>query len=253
MKKKIIITIIILTVIALITTVAIAFFYPPLKAQKKAVQYLSNKYGYLENDLHVEQYQAGSVHPAFLNGAVVRPETFLVNTADGKAITVIRQDSHFADNKQILEISYLAADYFTDKIGANVDFVEFQDNNGNKWSGVLISLIKANNANWNKENIKLLLDEYLEDNFNILNLYIHETDMDLEYLEEKSRTYAAVLENGNYNLIYHDVELEISISMIGNRKRELFEFEHYIVANNPLSAISTKTEHFNRFSVNKKN
>lgn len=246
MKKKIIITIIILTVIALITTVANAFFYPPLKAQKEAVQYLSNKYGYLENDLHVEQYQAGSVHPAFLNGAVVRPETFLINTADGKAITVIRQDSHFADNKQILEISYLAADYFSAEFSCDVDFVEFNDTYGNQWSSRLEVYVKDNNILWNDSNIKLLIKDYEDKSHNLIKLYIKEINMDSGYLEEESRKIAEKLPERNYIIIYHDIDLDIS--PVHKNSAELFDFEHYIVTNNPLSAFATTSDHFKLFN-----
>lgn len=248
MKKKTVV-IITIAILAFITTVTGIFIYPPLKATKEAVQYISEKYKIPENDLTVGDYQARAVYQAFLNGANVYPETCIVNTADGKSITVVREESHWADNYQLLDISYLAADYFSAVLDCDVDFVEFSDTYGSdsqKWSSRLVVQVKNDNTYWDENNISLLIKNFVNTSDNRLNLYIKESNLDSYYLKTHSQNIADKLPKRNFSIIYHDVDLEIS-PVVRIEKPEIFDFACYVVSNNPLIYPVTDDNHFKKF------
>lgn len=250
MKKKTVV-IITIAILAIITTVTGIFIYPPLKATKEAVQYISEKYKISENDLTVEDYQARSVHASFLHADVLEPETCIVNTTEGKRIIVVREEDHWADNNQLLDISYLAADYFSTVFDCDVDFVEFNyTSSGNRRSRSLETYLKSNNTLWNESNITLFIKDYTNQKDNLMNLYIKEINMSPDYLSAQSRKLAKALPIGSFNLIYHDVSLEIVNVQQKDSRPKLYDFECYLVENNPLQPFETTSDHFVRYPVN---
>jgi len=163
----------------------------------KMADFLNNKYGLSLDDDNCILFRKKDYNfhgDVFGNGSYYNIPYVCVFDNDGEKITVVDRDGYISDNREIQNIGYLMAKYFSKIAGTEIEYVEVRNCSNGYITDYLINDVIQNNFNekFSDNNIsdfinKLLLVDNLEINFYLKDsddIQIEELTSKLEYLGE---------------------------------------------------------------------
>ena len=169
---------------------------------KRYSQYLKDKYSLSDGDIRFLSYEREHTVriPTQIfqstKRTVPRIITYEVN---GRNVKVVDNGTHILDDYQIKEISYIAAEYFTELLGYTVEFVQFNGNSryDKGYSDALSHYVQTkNNAYVSLENIEDFLIGYKD----------FESDYNSTYIS----LFVNITENEDLYALINDIDVKLT-------------------------------------------
>jgi hypothetical protein len=225
-------------------------------------QHLKNKYSLRGRDIRLLSYEKEHtvrISAGMFSSSKRTVPHIITYEVNGRIVKVVDNGTIILDDYQMKEISYIAAEYFSELLGYHVEFVEFNSNSkyGNGYSDALSNYVQTkNNSFVSLKNIEEFLigyknfDPYL---FTSVNLYVNLTDCDDIYtlINDIDRKLTPFIERTHLNnlgiWLYsgNGEELTIIKSSLRNDKDYPDDFSTYYVDN--LENILAYIDNSNRY------